>query len=517
MNRLILWYVAVMFVAVRDSDIWDIQTLDLNKKGVVPQAVVAWTHVYRYFVCCERAADSIMLRDFAGACAAAGTAKDEILRLTHALRIPGIKLRNISDSLVWEWIAYYLKCLFAAGSCWAIETKNDAGVVQFCGLRWNRSAFAPSAYPALFGLTWPMPGKGQTIVVGPASLMSHGDGAELHSQHTIPECLEAGAKGCRSFIPMCGNVAGCAAVANFGRVLDREVKDVIPVRPHRWEVKADGKTNKRLADGPDPPIKRIKSAVDRLLYVNYPPVNPYGFLTPFNESLRKVVEEHYLLADRLSVRTVTGCGKPRLRGGESSWKTIITELRNAERNKRAVDFGFSAGDKLEEFVIPANDPRVGLRGGKGVRVVPGGQIRKEEFVLTYGGILAFSRGRTTGIAQEFEFELYALTTQSTCPVNKCPFVISAPKGYGNLSRLINDFRVLGAKEQTTQPNVMFGEVLVNGRIPVPVITAVRDIAAGEELLIDYGEDYWRDFDARVAEGGRISGIVEEIAKMEDVA
>jgi SET domain-containing protein len=64
------------------------------------------------------------------------------------------------------------------------------------------------------------------------------------------------------------------------------------------------------------------------------------------------------------------------------------------------------------------------------------------------------------------------------------------KDYGNEMRYINDFR--GIAERA---NVMFKRQITNNKdqfkVDVSVIS-LRDIECDEELLIDYGDSFWRD-------------------------
>ena len=55
---------------------------------------------------------------------------------------------------------------------------------------------------------------------------------------------------------------------------------------------------------------------------------------------------------------------------------------------------------------------------------------------------------------------------------------------GNETRFINDYRNI-AKE----PNVVYSKTIVNGKRCIIVITK-NDIGVGEEILSDYGKDYW---------------------------
>jgi SET domain-containing protein len=58
---------------------------------------------------------------------------------------------------------------------------------------------------------------------------------------------------------------------------------------------------------------------------------------------------------------------------------------------------------------------------------------------------------------------------------------------------INDYRDFSGR-RLRQPNAQFVAVFVRGW-PHIVCVTLMDIAAGEEILVDYGERYWRDSDS----------------------
>ena len=57
---------------------------------------------------------------------------------------------------------------------------------------------------------------------------------------------------------------------------------------------------------------------------------------------------------------------------------------------------------------------------------------------------------------------------------------------GNETRFINDFR----DTPQGRPNCCFSQTYLAGR-PAIMVVAVEDVREGEELLIDYGEAFWR--------------------------
>ncbi len=70
----------------------------------------------------------------------------------------------------------------------------------------------------------------------------------------------------------------------------------------------------------------------------------------------------------------------------------------------------------------------------------------------------------------------------------------------NVAALINDFRNRKGKRkrQKILPNVRFVECYFNG-MPVMLIDNTRRIAKDEQLLLDYGEDFWKVAKAAAAQ------------------
>ncbi|KXZ48084.1 hypothetical protein GPECTOR_30g179 [Gonium pectorale] len=95
-----------------------------------------------------------------------------------------------------------------------------------------------------------------------------------------------------------------------------------------------------------------------------------------------------------------------------------------------------------------------------------------------------------------------------------PFELSM-LGYGNLTALVNDPRVnprdwtpgndVDSQEAADRANCTVVPVSVRGLV-LPVLVALRDIAPGEQLLRDYGADWWHDLAAawEVAEDAGVS-------------
>jgi hypothetical protein len=200
---------------------------------------------------------------------------------------------------------------------------------------------------------------------------------------------------------------------------------------------------------------------------------------------------------------------------------------------------FPCCEHLEPFIIPESDPRTYLQGQLGVRV------RSDAPVLAAGTIVGLYRGRMSfqgaynryrlaqGLREELKFETYAAsiehwnplyaahTKQTRFPAMLNPswvrgkasvplmssygLIISAHGGYGNLTCLVNDphddpLYCYGRKTHT-DANTKMIEFTVADTWAFCAMVLSQDVQPGDEILYDYGEDYWsivRDGSDRLA-------------------
>jgi hypothetical protein len=120
-------------------------------------------------------------------------------------------------------------------------------------------------------------------------------------------------------------------------------------------------------DMSEPAAKRVKTAqedtnrqVDRLLMeMLFPPVpkpEPFALMTPMHDSMRTWIKTNFLENKNLEVALVSvPKGLP-----EGASLLAVREWRDAQREGRPPK-NVDASDKLQVFVIPDTDPRVGLR------------------------------------------------------------------------------------------------------------------------------------------------------------
>jgi len=156
-----------------------------------------------------------------------------------------------------------------------------------------------------------------------------------------------------------------------------------------------------------------------------------------------------------------------------------------------------ATNKLELFVVPDNHPAYPGMGVKALEALPKGTE-----IGYYTGIIAPS-----WFLEEDDNNAYVMIA-SPKPYN---LVINA-KRVGNILRYVNDPRGSGRKT-----NVKSGWI-TRGRDPnkfyFVLMIAKRDIAAGEELLLDYEDgnsDYWKAMSKHHQRVGKIIDLtVDEI-------
>lgn len=189
-----------------------------------------------------------------------------------------------------------------------------------------------------------------------------------------------------------------------------------------------------------------------------------------------------------------------------SWSKVLQRYIKMEGTKQNHVF---VG--LEERDIGPDDPRVFLRGQKGLFVRNGWTIPKHTVLGPYVCHVNFEKNYEKKSLTEFqETEVYAyqFTSIEEWPNRKhlkdndgrvlTDDLIGDAFTYGNCLRLINDYRL--DVENYTDPvkpghpteNVAFVEVSHFGW-PIVFVVTLCDVFGGHELLIDYGEIYWDSF------------------------
>ena len=173
------------------------------------------------------------------------------------------------------------------------------------------------------------------------------------------------------------------------------------------------------------------------------------------------------------------------------------QLRKVRRMHRELATSVSSSlfvgpTHCEVFIIPSTDPRVDLRGQKGLRVKAGHSVMEGDIIDLYQ-MLYLLESEPKPEEQIDSFNTYSFSLKKFIP-GLCG---SAVEGYGNsLTRFINHFAInphspSTAQEQRARQNVRF-HVTVNeaNHVPLVHVQALRDIAAGKELLLDYGTTYF---------------------------
>lgn len=159
--------------------------------------------------------------------------------------------------------------------------------------------------------------------------------------------------------------------------------------------------------------------------------------------------------------------------------------------------------RAEAFVIPESDPRAGLRGQQGLRVVQKKGIKKGELIaVPYPGHLV------SKVSKEEVDSLYVLDTKIAGGSIKKTLQILPRSGRGPFvlganPHLVNSNTTYGVYDDDPGPdskegrpkirdNVAFGTVWGAGwRLGIRIMQAIEDIPEGTEALIDYGPAYWK--------------------------
>ncbi|KAJ3176676.1 hypothetical protein HDU85_006847 [Gaertneriomyces sp. JEL0708] len=194
--------------------------------------------------------------------------------------------------------------------------------------------------------------------------------------------------------------------------------------------------------------------------------------------------------------------------------------------------------------VSRDDPRVGLRGGK--KVIATQHIRRHQVIGIMEGdvMFEFEHVSVSTFAQRFEAEYKSVELQSyadkmfkvradlavKCQIPdfegsssdnyvkfKSPLILNARDTSGMYAWApeINDYRADPFESGTSipdgEPNLLLQEVLLLNW-PYLFIVADEDIAEGDELLLDYGKDYWNMMRTCHQDKAHIDRLVEDIAK-----
>jgi hypothetical protein len=155
----------------------------------------------------------------------------------------------------------------------------------------------------------------------------------------------------------------------------------------------------------------------------------------------------------------------------------------------------------ELFVIPDDDPRIGLRGQKGLRLRAGCAVNKGEYIGPYGGFmyyndedLSFLSSEDRKRCNETGAKLWT-GRRCSCPAqHKLPDLSVAGltgSGIGTKLVYLNDYRITGTDDKTGIDTVNVALVSAKHEgIPYTLIQANRDISELEELVLDYGPGYY---------------------------
>jgi hypothetical protein len=156
--------------------------------------------------------------------------------------------------------------------------------------------------------------------------------------------------------------------------------------------------------------------------------------------------------------------------------------------------------------VSETDPRTGLRRQK--KLVAGQDGKRHQMVGVYAAQLNFEYevGRF-GPLRRVDFDRYAVSPQTLVQGKRV--VYSAIGACGNEMRFINSCsdKLEPTAQELATKNVCFVEALINDAIPVMLVMLDRAVKTGEELLLDYGRDYWEIIQWRETEQQQLVDLV----------
>lgn len=174
----------------------------------------------------------------------------------------------------------------------------------------------------------------------------------------------------------------------------------------------------------------------------------------------------------------------------NQWRPFAQEVEAASRENRPLRSGSCRLDDCEVKIIVDDDPRINLRGQKGVFLKLDAEPLKPKEML--GPYRSYVKQTTDPIPSCTTPELwhrYQFVTQSPVVLEFSAF----DDEHANITRYINDFRINPSNsietESKTRPNVSFCTCLYRG-FPQVLIQVDETVLPGQEVLLDYGDHYF---------------------------
>jgi len=239
-------------------------------------------------------------------------------------------------------------------------------------------------------------------------------------------------------------------------------------------------------------MEKLDQMLVNMLFPPLPKPEPFALMTPGNDTIQSLLKTHFLESKTLEIKLVDGQYVP---------LNTIAEIRNAQVEKRA-PVNVDVSSKLEIFTIPPSDPRVALRGERGIRVRAGQRVSAKDCLFWYGGLLTHTVVPIAGTGRRWLSDAYGFDTHAV-DANGHHLTITALEQHGNMSKYVNDCRLTIDSQDIRRVNAAWGEVCVNGHVPLVFMFALADLAEGTEVLIDYGQQYWALYQERLAAHERV--------------
>eukprot|EP00026_Physarum_polycephalum_P003318 Phypoly_transcript_03328.p1 GENE.Phypoly_transcript_03328~~Phypoly_transcript_03328.p1 ORF type:complete len:789 (+),score=220.54 Phypoly_transcript_03328:87-2453(+) len=270
------------------------------------------------------------------------------------------------------------------------------------------------------------------------------------------------------------------------------------------------KRKKKFTIGKKKVTKRLRSVEDCPQTKEATPFPKYQVIDPFD--VTHVPTTNQVLSEQAKSLKLRVLGQDPNKNKKIGKKFLdyLKKMLPIERKDKHEDL---TKDKLMVILVRDDDPRVGLRGKRGV--VAKIAMPKGTIIGPYAGKMWVEKEHDshTSLFTKLAHNIY--THDFNIDIDGYKMIIDALQ-YGNLTRFINDpiidpTRPYHSTNRVGEPNVKTTNVVYN-RWPYVFIETLRDIQLGEEILMEYGEDYWASMNYIIREHAEMKDIQQQLLR-----
>lgn len=200
--------------------------------------------------------------------------------------------------------------------------------------------------------------------------------------------------------------------------------------------------------------------------------------------------------------------------GDTQWEAAWIDILRHEFTRGPCQSQSALHVPTEVFIIPDTDPRVALRGKRGLRVTADG--KRHQLIGPYGGLLVFDEESALfGPLRKLEFSTYSVSFGTM--VDGRRLLCTSAGDSGRNTKFINAYQrdptrtygsVAEEKADKKRQNCACCELIVNDQWPVMFAFLTRAVTAGTELLIDYGPEYWPNMQSAINEDAALRAALK---------